>query len=181
MLPKRWLSRSPRPRYRISANPPAAIKQNPVPEVNACWKSWAFLPKYLTAIHWKLASCHIGRFFSSLPDQMGKLAWREASQLVSLQLGVWPWTPASKWAVLRHPSSAYLILSGQGANLQDPEDEVLDGILKAPESSWIPLLKREADAGRIRQNSFQSAVRKRMETIVLALPSGSNAQRIQVS
>ena len=64
--------------------------------------------------------------------------------------------------------------------LQETEEQLLDDILQAPESSWSATIRKEAEAGRVSRNSLTSAIRKRMETIVLALPSGSNAQRIQV-
>ena len=63
---------------------------------------------------------------------------------------------------------------------QDNNDQVLQDILVSRETEWLPKLKSEADAEKISQTSFLTAVRRMMEQTVLSLPSGSNAQRIQV-
>lgn len=63
---------------------------------------------------------------------------------------------------------------------QEADDQVLDTVLSARETTWLHHLKAAADSGTVSGNSFLTAVRRRMESIVLALPSGSNAQRIQV-
>jgi hypothetical protein len=63
---------------------------------------------------------------------------------------------------------------------EETDDQVLDTVLSSRETTWLHHIKSAADAGEVNGNSFLTAVRRRMESIVLALPSGSNAQRIQV-
>lgn len=67
-----------------------------------------------------------------------------------------------------------------GSGGDQPEDAVLDEVLAAGESSWLGSLRSAADSGRVSATSFLAALRRRMETVVLALPSGSYAQRVQV-
>ena len=57
---------------------------------------------------------------------------------------------------------------------------MLDQVLSSRETTWLQHLKAATDAGKVSGSSFLAAVRRRMESIVLALPRGSNAQRIQV-
>ena len=64
---------------------------------------------------------------------------------------------------------------------QDTDDKVLEDILASRETEWVSKLQSKAEAGSISKASFLTAVRRRMEQTVLALPSGSNAQRIQVT
>ena len=63
---------------------------------------------------------------------------------------------------------------------QDKDDQILQDILVSRETQWLPKLQSEAEAERISKASFLTAVRRMMEQTVLNLPSGSNAQRIQV-
>jgi len=74
--------------------------------------------------------------------------------------------------------AARALVSNKGA--EEAEEQVLDTVLSSREATWLHHIKSAADAGKVNGNSFLTAVRRRMESIVLALPSGSNAQRIQV-
>jgi len=75
--------------------------------------------------------------------------------------------------------AARALVANNGGPQQEADDQVLDTVLSARETTWLHHLKAAADSGTVSGNSFLTAVRRRMESIVLALPSGSNAQRIQ--
>ncbi|PNH07534.1 hypothetical protein TSOC_005997 [Tetrabaena socialis] len=55
----------------------------------------------------------------------------------------------------------------------------LNKLLYAEERQWYPLLRSLADEGALNEASFQEALQRRMEGVVLGLQSGSYAQRVQ--
>lgn len=62
----------------------------------------------------------------------------------------------------------------------DADDKLLEDIFSSRETEWLSKLRSKANDGSISESSFLTALQRKMEETVLALPSGSNAQRIQV-
>lgn len=79
---------------------------------------------------------------------------------------------------------ALQLYSAQALGSQEPqseaEDAVLDHLLSLKEADWISQLESASAQGTISESSFLAAVRRKMERVVLSLPSGSYAQRVQV-
>lgn len=69
--------------------------------------------------------------------------------------------------------------SSSSANVGDPSEEVLNGVIAADEREWDFLLSQALASGSVSAAGFAAAVRKRMEGVALGLPSGSYAQRVQ--
>ena len=61
-----------------------------------------------------------------------------------------------------------------------PDDAFLEEVLAAHESTWEDRIRQEVAAGGVGQASLLAAVRRKMESVVLTLPNGSYAQRVQV-
>ncbi|EFN59214.1 hypothetical protein CHLNCDRAFT_138166 [Chlorella variabilis] len=58
-------------------------------------------------------------------------------------------------------------------------DAAVDELLAADEALWTRLIRQRADEGSISEPAFMEALQRRMESVVLGLPSGSYAQRVQ--
>ena len=61
-----------------------------------------------------------------------------------------------------------------------PDDAFLEEVLAAHESTWEDCIRQELAAGGVGQAALLAAVRRKMESVVLTLPNGSYAQRVQV-
>lgn len=58
-------------------------------------------------------------------------------------------------------------------------DSLIDELLAADESLWGNMISQRAGDGSSSEPAFMSALQRRMEAVVLGLPSGSYAQRVQ--
>ena len=61
----------------------------------------------------------------------------------------------------------------------DAADAALAAVADADVNAWPGLLAAAAEAGALNAASLGPALRTRMERVVLGLPSGSHAQRVQ--
>ena len=59
-------------------------------------------------------------------------------------------------------------------------DAFVDELLEADEEQWAHLMRQKVAGEEVSKQSLMTALQKRMEETVLALQSGSYAQRVQV-
>ncbi|PRW58323.1 hypothetical protein C2E21_3211 [Chlorella sorokiniana] len=66
-----------------------------------------------------------------------------------------------------------------GGSSGGASDALLDELLAADEALWTRLIRQRASEGGASEAALMEALQRRMETVVLGLPSGSYAQRVQ--
>lgn len=66
-----------------------------------------------------------------------------------------------------------------GSSSGGGSDALLDELLAADEALWGRLIRQRAAEGDVSEPAFMEALQRRMEGVVLGLPSGSYAQRVQ--
>ncbi|KAI3433341.1 hypothetical protein D9Q98_003159 [Chlorella vulgaris] len=72
--------------------------------------------------------------------------------------------------------------TGQGAagsRERSGGEAAVDELLAADESMWTRLLRQQVSEAGLSEPAFMEALQRRMEAVVLGLPSGSYAQRVQ--
>ncbi|KAL4431208.1 hypothetical protein ABPG75_006464 [Micractinium tetrahymenae] len=69
--------------------------------------------------------------------------------------------------------------AGSGGGSGSGSDALLDELLAADEALWGRLIRQRAADGDVSEPALMEALQRRMEGVVLGLPSGSYAQRVQ--
>ncbi|KAI7839062.1 hypothetical protein COHA_007204 [Chlorella ohadii] len=69
--------------------------------------------------------------------------------------------------------------AGAGGSSGSDSDALLDELLAADEGMWTRLIRQRASEGGPSEAALMECLQRRMESVVLGLPSGSYAQRVQ--